>query len=64
MIEVCLSSIYISMIIWVLLSNLLFFVALKRSEGEIKHLIFLKLIFDAIMFITFILLLLMFKGVC
>jgi ABC-type transport system involved in cytochrome c biogenesis permease subunit len=64
MIQVCLSSVYLSFFIWILISTLLFFIALRYSKGEIKRILVLTLIVNLIMFFTLVLLLAMSSGMC
>lgn len=64
MINVCLQSVFVSYFIWVFLSNVLFFITIKYSENSMKMIVMIRTIFDAVMFFTLPLLLLMTSGVC
>ena len=64
MIAVCLPSVYVSIFIWIILSKLLFFLALHNSRGEMETLLQIAALFDIAMFLTLPLLLMMTRGMC
>lgn len=64
MIETCVASVYLSIFIWVLLSKILFFIALNNSKGEIETMLQLAILFDVVMLFTLPLLLMMTKNMC
>lgn len=64
MITVCLPSVYVSIFIWIVLSKMLFFIALDNSKGEIETMLQLAAIFDIVMLLSLPLLLMMTKGMC
>lgn len=64
MFPICMQSVYLSIFIWVLLSKILFFVALNNSKGEIETMIQIAAIFDIVMLLSLPLMLFMTKGVC
>ena len=64
MIETCLNSVYLSIFLWVLISKILFFVALSNSKGEIETMLTIAVLFDIVALFTLPLMLKMFAGVC
>jgi hypothetical protein len=61
---VCLPSVYTSIFIWILLSKILFFVALDNSRGELVTMLQIAVIFDIVMLLSLPLLLMMTRGMC
>jgi len=64
MIETCMSSIYLSLFLWVLLSKILLYVAIRNSKGEIEMLLTISTLFDVALLFSLPLMLLMFQGSC
>lgn len=62
--EYCLGSFYLSFFIAYLLHNILFLVGLRYSEGSIKALLTVTVLFDLSILFTLPLLLIMTEGVC
>jgi len=62
--NVCIGSMYLSFFIYLLMKNLLFYLALRYSNGEVKGILFITTIVDGIMLFMFPLLLLMTGGIC
>ena len=64
MLTVCIGSFYLAFFLQALLSNILFFLSMKYSEGDFKPVIKLKVIFDIIILLTLPLLMVMTQGLC
>lgn len=64
MFPVCFETMYIVYFIWVVLSNMLFLVALGYAEEDRKMLVAVKFAFDMILFFTLPLLMMIVQGVC
>jgi len=62
--ELCLANVFFAFFIYLLMKNLLFYLALKYSRGQINGVLFLTFIVDVIVLFLFPILLLMTKGVC
>jgi hypothetical protein len=60
----CMGSLYLVFFIYLVMRNLLFYLALRLSKGEVKGILFITSAVDAIMLFMFPILLLMTGGVC
>lgn len=64
MIEVCMSSFYWTYFVASLIKNTLFFVGLRFSNGNIKEVIGLFVLFEIIILMTLPILMLITQGAC
>lgn len=64
MIEVCMASFYLTYFLMVASSNLLFLIAVKKSDGDMKALVIAKIGFELLIFFTLPLLMIITKGIC
>jgi len=62
--NVCFGSFYLSFFIYVLLRNLLFYLALKYTTGKIEGVLFITTMVDIVFIMFFPIMFLMFGGVC
>jgi len=58
------ASFYLSFFIMVVLSNILFFIAVKNSEGDLKSLVAVKIAFEFAVFMSLPLMMIITQGVC
>jgi len=58
------ASFYLSYFIHVLLSNVLFFLAIKFADSNMKTLVMVKVFFDMAILLTLPLLMFMTSGIC
>jgi len=61
---VCVGSFYLSYFIMIVLSNILFFISVKHSEGDLKSLVIVKIAFEFIVFMSIPLMMIITQGVC
>lgn len=60
----CMSSLFFSFFIYLVMRNLLFYTALKYSKGQINAVLFLTFVVDIICLCLWPIMLLMTGGVC
>lgn len=63
-ITVCIESFYLMFFLFMLMKNLLLFVAIRYSTGDIKNMVILMLLFDIIVLFSLPLGMLLVRGVC
>lgn len=64
MIDVCMSSAMISFAIWLTFDTALYFLSLRYTEGNIRRMMTVRLLFSMVMLLTLPLLLNITSGVC
>jgi len=64
LIPICIESFYLMFFIMMLMKDLLIFVAIKYSTGDIKQMTMLMVMFDMIILFTLPLMMLITKGAC